>query len=175
MRVLLVFLFFAVVAFGQNRATSEPAMPSQAEIPELLNKANEKVSSFEDAVKNARPYLDRINPKLVANYTDAAFTAHTIISGMQKNGTSAYGLVGLLATLDDLSLNASTASVQLLRTDEEHVAKGSPPDIGALSAVILLGSASTSCTDISELIMHATLRYVGAEENILGKLLDGQK
>jgi hypothetical protein len=175
MKLFLAVFFMAAVAFGQARPTNQPAMPSKEEISNLLKKADEKVSSFEEAVKNAKPYLDKVNPKLAATYLDASSDAHTIVAGMQKHGYSAYGLVGLLATLDDLSLNAATASVQLLRTDEEHVAKGAPPDVGALTAVILLGNASTTCNDIAELIMHATLRYVGAEEEVLGKLLESQK
>jgi len=142
---------------------NSPACPRKRKLSELVTKADEKVSGFEEAVKNAKPHLDRINPKLTTNYMDAASTAHTIIRAMQKNGASAYSLVSLFATLDDLALNASTGSVQLLRTDEEQVTKGKQPDVGRLSSVILLNTAGTACNDIAELIMHATLRYVGVE------------
>ncbi|HMB83997.1 MAG TPA: hypothetical protein VKI40_08120 [Terriglobales bacterium] len=175
MKIFLAVFFIVAVAFGQAKSTDQTAMPSKEEMSELLSKADEKVSSFQEAVKNAKPYLDKINPKFAANYLAAASEAHTIVASMQKHGESAYGLVSLLATLDDLSLDAATASVQLLRTDEEHVAKGGQPDVGALTAVILLGNASTNCSDISELIMHATLRYVDGEEKVLGKLLESQK
>jgi hypothetical protein len=175
LKTFLVIVFILAFAFAHASATDQPSIPAKEEISDLLKKADEKVVSFEEAVKNAKPYLDKINPKLTATYLAASSDAHAIIAGMQKRGASAYGLVSLLATLDDLSLNAATASVQLLRTDEEQVAKGLSPNIGALTAVIVLGNASTSCTDISELIMHATLRYVGAEENVLEKLLASQK
>ena len=79
-------------------------MPSKEEITELLNKADEKVSSFEEAMKNAKPYLDKIDTKAATTDLDAAATAHTIVESMHKNGSSAYGLVSLLATFDDLSL-----------------------------------------------------------------------
>ena len=121
-------------------------------------------------VKNAKPYLDKINPKLATNYLDGASTARTIIQKLQKNGPSAYGLVSLLATLDDLSLDAATASVHLLRTDEEQVTRGKQPDVGSLSSVIVLGTAGTACNDIAELIMHATLRLVNVEEQIIRAL-----
>src|ERR1700733_4284400 len=122
MRALVVVLLLSVFVLGQNKSVDQGSMPSKEEVSELIAKADEKVSSFEDAVKNAKPYLDRVNPKLVTNYLDGASAARTIIRNLQKNGPSAYGLVSLLATLDDLSLDASTASVQLLRTDEERLA-----------------------------------------------------
>jgi hypothetical protein len=163
MRSVLVVLLFGAFAWGQAKPAQQPSMPSKEEVSELVTKADEKVSGFEEAVKNAKPHLDRINPKLTTNYMDAASTAHKIIRAMQKNGASAYSLVSLFATLDDLALNASTGSVQLLRTDEEQVTKGKQPDVGRLSSVILLNTAGTACNDIAELIMHATLRYVGVE------------
>jgi hypothetical protein len=162
-------------AFAQDKPIDQTKMPSKEEISELVTKADEKVSSFEDAVKHAKPYLDKINPKFAPNYLDGASTAHTIIQKLQKNGPSAYGLVSLLATLDDLDLDGSTASVQLLRTDEEQVTRGKQPDVGSLRSVILLSNSSTACNDIAELIMHATLRFVDVEEQILGKLLEKEK
>jgi hypothetical protein len=89
-------------------------MPSKSEIFELLDKADQKISGFEVAVKGAKPNLDGIDAKLSKNYLDAASTAHLMIQTLHKNGPSAYGLVGLLATLDDLSLDAANAGVQLL-------------------------------------------------------------
>ena len=175
MKSLLVVLLFGAFAWAQDKPIERPSMPSKEEVSELITKADEKVSAFEAAVKNAQPNLDKINPVLVTNYTEAASTAHTIIKGMQKNGASAYSLVSLLATLDDLALNASTASVQLLRTDEEQVTKGKQPDVGRLSSVILLNSAGMACNDIAELIMHATPRYVSVEEQVLGTFLEKQK
>jgi hypothetical protein len=175
MRIVIVVLLFGVFAWGQDKPVEQPSMPSKEEVSELVTKADEKVSGFEEAVRNAKPHLDSISPKLAANYMDAASTAHTIIRGVQKNGASAYTLVSLLATLDDLALNASTASGQLLRTDEEQVTRGKQPDVGRLSSVILLNTAGTACNDIAELILHATLRYVDVEERILGTLLEKQK
>ena len=95
-------------------------MPSDAEIGELLTKADQKVAGFEEAVKLAKPHLDRTNSRLCF-CLDAAATAHKLIEATQKNGTSAFRLVGLLATLDDLSLDAANASVLLLRDDEEQL------------------------------------------------------
>src|SRR5258708_13704266 len=83
------------------------SMPSEKEFSELLAKADEKVSAFEAAVKNAKPRLDKINTKYATNYLDAAATAHTVISKTLKNGPTAYALVTILTTLDDLSLHAA--------------------------------------------------------------------
>ena len=175
MKILITVMFFAVFVQGQDKPADPPRMPSNEEILELVTKADEKVSGFEEAVNNAKPYLDKISPKLATNYLDGASTARTIIHNLKNNGPSAYALVSLLATLDDLALDAATGSIQVLRTDEENVIKGKQPDLGGLSSVIVLGASGTACNDISALIMHATLRYLSAEEQVLGKLLEKEK
>jgi hypothetical protein len=152
------------------------SMPSETEFSELLTKADEKVSAFEAAVKNARPGLDRIDKKYATNYLDAAATAHLLISKAIQNGPTAYGLLGVLTTLDDLSLDAASGSVLLLAGDEDLVvAKQSSPDRNTRSAVLALSAAGTSCNDIAELIFHATMRLIAAEETALNKLLDVDK
>jgi hypothetical protein len=117
---------FAGVAMGQGNIAGQSAtpsredlaklqatMPSNEEISELLAKADEKVSAFEQAVRLAKPFLDKIDTKYATNYLDAAATAHYLIQATIKNGTSAYRLVGVLTTLDDLSYDAATGSVFL--------------------------------------------------------------
>ncbi len=136
-------------------------MPSEKEFSELLAKADEKVSTFEAAVKSAKARLDKVNAKYAANYLDAAATAHLLISKTIKNGPTAYGLVGVLTTLDDLSLDAANGNVFLLAGDQGQTT----PEVFALSA------AGTSCNDIAELIFHATMRLIAAEETALNKLL----
>jgi hypothetical protein len=149
-------------------------MPSEKEFSELLAKADEKVSTFEAAVKNAKPGLDKIDTKYARNYLDAGATAHLLISKTIKNGATAYNLVGILTTLDDLSLDAANGTAFLLAADGDRVAKGAPHDTGTRDAVVALSSAGTSCNDIAELIFHATMRLIAAEETALSKLLDGQ-
>jgi hypothetical protein len=149
-------------------------MPSEKEFSELLTKADEKVSNFEAAVKNAKLSLDRIDTKYARNYLDAAATAHLLISKTIKNGPTAYALVGVLTTMDDLSLDAANGSTYLLAADGDRVAKGTPRDMSIRDAVIALSSAGTSCNDIAELIFHATMRLIAAEETALNKLLDEQ-
>jgi hypothetical protein len=152
------------------------SMPSEKEFSELLTKADEKVSAFEEAVKNAKSGLDKIDKKYVTNYLDAAATAHLLISKAIQNGPTAYSLVGVVVTLDDLSLDAANGSALLLGADEDRVvAKGVSPDPNTRSAVLVLSVAGKSCTDIAELIFHATMRLIAAEEAALNKLLDNQK
>ena len=148
--------------------------PSEKEFSELLAKADEKVSAFEAAVKVAKPSLDRIDPNYAANYADAAAAAHLLISKMRKNGTSAYGLVGLLATLDDLSRDAANGSTFLLADDDYRLAKGASRDVNARDGLLALSAAGTSCNDIAELIFHATLRLIHAQETALSMLLGSQ-
>jgi hypothetical protein len=163
LRALLLLVVFAIAALGQTGTS----MPSKDEIFELLNKAEEKVSGFEDAVKSLKPDLDKVDPKLSTNYLNAAAAAHSLIKAM-KNRPSGYGLVGLIATMDDLSLDAATASVQLM-IQITAGAQG-PVNVSVLNPVILLMTSKNACNDISELIMHATLRYIHTEEDALEKL-----
>jgi len=144
---------------GQNADT----LPSKDEILELLTKADEKVAVFQDTVKGIQPDLDKVKPKLAENYLDAARTARELISATKAKGPSAYRLLGILATLDDLSLDAATAAVMLL------LAMDRPRDPGVMNKVVVLMSSKNGCNDIAELIMHATMRLVHVEETLLDK------
>jgi hypothetical protein len=68
-----------------------------------------------------------------------------------------------------LSLDAATAGVQLLIQIAGR-AQGSV-NVNAFNPVVLLMTSKNECHDISELIMHATLRYIHAEEDLLEKAL----
>jgi hypothetical protein len=174
MKVLLAILLLAACtapAQTKTQPDQKIEMPSNAEVRDLLSKASEKVAMFEETVKAAKPNLDKIDSKLSVNYLDAASTAHLMIDSMQKNGASAYGLVGLFATLDDLSLDASHASFQLLRSDEEQVMNGHTSDLTRLASIMKLQSAQVGTNDIAELLMHTTLRFIQAEETALEVLL----
>lgn len=175
---LVVVLVLASTCYAQTNAAASPSskevfadlqrnMPSESEFSELLAKADQNVSAFESAVKGAQPALDRVDVNLAKNYMDAASTAHKLISQTIKNGATAYRLVGILITLDDLSLDAANGSKFLLAADQEHSA-AKVASLGKLSA------AGTSCSDISELIFHATMRLLAAEETALNKLLESQ-
>lgn len=179
-RLSCVFLFLVFVPIAKPQASKDAIsemqrnMPSEKEFSELLTKADEKVSTFEAAVKNAKPGLDKIDTKYLKNYLDAAATAHLLISKTIKNGPTAYNLVGVLTTLDDLSLDAANGTAYLLAADGDRIAKGAPRDLNTRDAVVALSSAGTSCNDIAELIFHATMRLIAAEETALNKLLDEQ-
>ncbi len=182
--VVISVLLFAPVAKGQSNAAAQKSgpskddvaklrasMPSEQEVSELLAKADEKVAVFEKAVSIARPYLDKVDPKYAVNYLDAASTAHYLIQATNKNGLSAYRLVGVLATLDDLSLDAANGSLFLMGSAADQVAHGKPADASAQGALIALTTAGTACNDIAELLMHATLRFVNVEEQLLDMLM----
>jgi hypothetical protein len=158
---LLLLSGFPSAALGQT----ESSMPSKDEIFELLDKADQKISIFEDAVRSAKPKLDGIDQQISKNYLDAASTSHVMIRALHKNGPSAHALVGLLATIDDLSLDAANASVKLL-----DPTRGQPPDGSVVASVILLSSSGAACNDIAELIMHATLRLIHVEEELIQSL-----
>ena len=156
---LVLLGMFAVAAPGQTGTS----IPSNDEIFELLKKANEKVSGFETAVRTVKTDLDKVDPKLSVNYLHAALSVHSMIAAMTKNGPSGYDLVGLVATIDDLSLDAATATVQLFLLKSQAPGQA----VNGLNFVVLLMASKNECNDISELIMHATLRYIHGEEELL--------
>jgi hypothetical protein len=84
---------------------------------------------------------------------------------------SAYRLVALLSLLDDMTVDAASASFRLMQEDAKAVG-AKRPNLGILAAILPLNAAQTALNDISELLLHPTLRYVGAEEQALTKLLD---
>jgi hypothetical protein len=168
------FVLVGFQCFAQNKS-SDASLPSKAEISELLSKADEKVSGFEQAIKTVKPTLAGIDFSLTAKELDAASTTHTIIQAIQKNGPTGYGLVGLVATLDDLNSNASRSALVLVSADRDRVLTGGRSDPNTAGFVVALTSAGNACNDIAELIMHATLRYLSVEEAVLSQLLDSKK
>src|ERR1700719_2688142 len=82
LEAFLVLSAFAGAALGQTGT----GIPSKDEISELLSKANEKVSTCEAAVKSVKADLDKVDPKLAANYFDAASTAHLLIEKTRQGG-----------------------------------------------------------------------------------------
>lgn len=174
---LAAVLLVGLPCFAQDKSPDamRASMPSKQEISELLSKAEEKISGFEQAMKTVKPTLEGIDSSLMPKALDAASTAHLIVSALQKNGASGYSLVSLVFTLDDLASNASRSALVLALTDRDRVVTGGRPDANLPGQVVSLISAGNACNDISELIMHATLRYLSVEEAVLGQLLDGKK
>jgi hypothetical protein len=79
-------------------------------------------------------------------------------------------LVGLIAILDDMSLNAARASAAttIVALQEDK----SDPKNHAMSDFLDLAQAEKNCYDISELILHPTLRLISVEERVLHALTD---
>lgn len=185
MKPLLIVLLLTGWALGQastattlqmqaaKQAAEKAAkdMPSAAEIAELLIKAGEKVAVFRMVVNSAKPQLDDTKPGLAAKYADTAATAETIIADLRANGPSGYGLVMLVAVLQNLSLHAEDASTRLLLLDELRVSRGQPSEYAALRPLPLLDAAGKECYDVSQLLLDATLRHVAAEETTLRMLI----
>jgi hypothetical protein len=143
-------------------------MPSSAEILELANKADEKVKVFEKALKASAPYLDK---DTVQTDQAAADDAHTIIDTIRKNGPSMYGLVSLLSSLDDLTLDASRASRAIILAMTQNSLKGNSPKDSPTVTVMALVESENSLYDISDLLLHMTLRYAAAENDVMEELL----
>lgn len=149
MRALLLLVVSAVAAVGQTGTS----MPSADEISELMSKAEEKVTGFEKALNGVKLDLDKVDPQLSTNYLKAASGARIIVGIIRKNGPSAYALVSLVTTLDDMSLDAATATVQLLL---KAISSGQTGTSSLGVFLVPLMTSKNECNDMSELIMHAT-------------------
>ncbi len=179
--VLLCVAFWAAPQLQsqslQSSNSSEdaaPSMPSADEINELLSKTSEYVTQYQATFKNAKTTLDK-SP--VAGFNEKAnelsSQANSIIAAIRKNGPSAYALVGLVGVLDDMSLNAARASSVSIIVGLQG---GNPEQQRhAVQDVQDLAQAEKNCYDISELILHATLRLIAVEEKLLHSVSDQQK
>ena len=148
-------------------------MPSQAEIEDLLSKTSEYTEQYQATFAGAKNSLDKapikgFNEKAV----ELAGQANTMIAAIRKNGRSAYALVALIAVLDDMSLNAARATA--MATLVAVQAGSSDQNSHAMLDVQDLAQAEKNCYDISELLLHSTLRLIGFEEAVLHKLVDDQ-
>jgi hypothetical protein len=156
---VLLVMFVTSPCWPQNSD-----VPSKEEITELVQKADEKVTNFEAANESAKTL---VSDSVFQKGREAASTAHTIISAVKKNGPSAYALVGLIVTLDDVSLNAANGAQGISRRAMADAVSGKTVSLNALAAADALNVAQSSLTDISELITHATLRLIKAEETVI--------
>jgi len=163
--VVMCLLLISSAAFAQS------SMPSTEEINELVSKADEKVTAMEGAIKTAKPLMDRIDPAATKKDLEAASVAHLTIKAIKSKQADAYLLVSLLSILDDLDSDAATTSVELLANQSASLANGERPDPRIMGVLSLLSNARIGCRDISELVLHVTLRYVENEEMLLSKLL----
>jgi hypothetical protein len=161
--LLVLFLCSVAVAEDTGDQTHPPSTP---EILELAAKAKEKAEAFRAAIVAAKEDLP---PDLYSQDIEAANTADVCINLVRSTG-SAYSIVALVTILDDLTLDASRAETQLAM----RLATQPPPTVQNRLALetMTIDSAQNGCFDISELTMHAALRYVGYEESSLGKLID---
>jgi hypothetical protein len=174
---------FVMLALPLRAQTAPPVsernpmadIPSEAEVGELTAKAAEKVETFQKTLDAIRPFLDKADPSAYKKDENAVEAARSILAALKKNGRSAYGLVSLLTTLDDLDLDATQDSQAILIFGTRAMSDGRQPPDGMTTAVLMLTSAASSLYDISELVMHATLRFVGGEEAVLAQVFSDKK
>jgi hypothetical protein len=154
-----------------NAASEQPlpSMPSTDEINDLLSKASEYVAEYRMTFKNAKPTLDKTpTPGFNERADELCGQATTIITAIKKNGPTAYALVTLVGVLDDMSLNGARASAMSMIVAMQQGSGDS--NRHALEDVQDLAQAEKNCYDISELILHPTLRLISFEEKVLRNL-----
>jgi hypothetical protein len=149
-------------------------LPSEAEIGELLDKASEFIANYQRAFTNAKPILSKAPSDFYDKKSDLPARANEVIASIKTNGSTAYRLVGLISMLDDMSLTASRASLQVAVLG---IKDSSESKVNAhwQTDMVAVAQAGQSCYDISELLLHATLRYIAVEEAALRTLLDREK
>jgi hypothetical protein len=91
---------------------------------------------------------------------EAADNAHTMINTIRKNGPSMYGLVGLLSTLDDLTLDAARASRSIMVGIGANSLKDNSSHSAAAMTAMSLVASENSLYDISDLLLHVNKRIV---------------
>jgi hypothetical protein len=133
------------------------------------------VEAFQKTLDSVKSLLDKADPSAYGKDENAVEGARSILAALKKNGRSAYALVSLLATLDDLDLDATQDSTAILLSGTRAMADGKMPPDGMTAAAIILTSAASSFYDISELVMHATLRFVSGEEAVLSQVFADKK
>ena len=178
---LLSVLSCALTAYPQSarqqakwQGAPSAAMPSEAEIGELISKASEYVDTYRRTFTNTKASLDKAPPPgFYEKAMEECADASRVISAIKKNGSTAVALVSLIAILDDMSLNGARASAatMMVAVSED---RGNPSN-HAMQDFQEIAQAEKNCYDISELLLHATIRYISAEENALRTLLRNQK
>jgi hypothetical protein len=149
-------------------------MPSNEEIDDLLSKASEYVTTYKATFRNAAPTLDKApTPGFVEKSDELCSQANLTISAIKKNGMTAYALVALVGVLDDMSLNAAKASSIVVIVGLQQSTPESKRRAG--QDMLDLAQAGKNCYDISELLLHSTLRLIAVEEAILHKMVNSQK
>lgn len=164
MKRLLVLVLVALCASVTVMAQDKPDPPSSEELLELADKAQEKTDAYRVAIVAAKQDLPANEYQ---QYMSAVGPANEIIKGLRQS-KSAYATVALVTILDDMTLNASRAELQLMThlADASEVIRTRVMLEGAT-----IGTAESGCYDISELTMHAALRYVGFEETSLNEVV----
>jgi hypothetical protein len=164
------------VAPHSANQSSVPAasMPSNEEIGDLLSKASEYVDTYRQTFASARPSLTKApTPGFYEKAIELSKQATSVIAAIRKNGPSAYALVGLVAILDDMSLHATRAyAVTMVSTLGESRSDFKSQGMQDIQS---LAQAAKNCEDISELLLHATLRLIAVEEQTLRELSGQQQ
>lgn len=169
---LVFMLLFATGATAQTAEKSGVApLPEDAEVLQLVSQADQKVTSFESSLKSAKPLLDKISPDTFKEDAGAASDAHVLVHQIQKNGPTAVRLFGLLATMDDLTLDARTLQYAFMASYAKSLIQSGTPDTTLLVEDEVFLNSSTSLSDISTLLFHTTFRYVNSEETALEKFM----
>jgi hypothetical protein len=80
-------------------ATTAPAMPSQAEIDELLDRASEYVTTYREAFTYAKASLAKApTPGFYEKAMEECAQASQVIAAIEKNGASGVALLGIIVS-----------------------------------------------------------------------------
>ena len=129
-------------------AAQTPSASQREEISDLVTVAAEKLTNFEEAVRQAKDYLDTEGAtKISERYLADAAALQVLAHNIETDGPSAYLLVQFDIALDNVRLDIAHANMQLMQRTVSS--SQSFPD---------------TYSDVTELLRAVTLRYLRALE-----------
>lgn len=168
----LTFWLVAALCLVSAPAAQAGQMPSKIEVNQLVDKTAEKLNGLEKSLRAIKPLLDKVDPAAFQQDMDACDAGLAAVSAIRKNGPSAYALVGLISILDDLKVD-TIASLPALANEATKL----DPNARLVAVADISGfiQGGNACYDMSELLLHTTLRYISVEESLLNELMDHGK
>jgi hypothetical protein len=161
----ILLLFACLVGWSQDTSQiSTP--PSNEEVMDLLNKTDEKLDSLQKALDGAKTILEKAQPGMYRQTSTLVSTGHTLIAAMHKNGFSAYALVALISDLDDIYINVAFSELHIYRLTAD-AAVNHQPSLNTSESFLEIAEEGKGLYDMSELLLHTTLRLVKTEEDII--------
>src|SRR5713101_475270 len=178
-RWLLVFHLLVSVCFAQdskkgdstNAETSD--YPSRDESLFALDVVDKAFASYETILngykdENGKNLVERIEGKASFDKdADAVKTGRDLIAVLKADPSKirSYSLVGVLTLADDVTFDASTTVTSAALTISK-----SGTNTESVTLLTAMATNMRSLRNASEELMHVTMRYIAADEKLMGQM-----